>query len=58
MATYRVVIEARAEQELREIPFPFRRQVNQHIYKLKAAPVPAESEVDEATRTITILAIL
>jgi mRNA-degrading endonuclease RelE of RelBE toxin-antitoxin system len=38
MASYRVRILPSAERELIEVAFPFRRQLNQRIMSLKAAP--------------------
>lgn len=38
MASYSVVIVEQAKTEFLSIPFPFRRQVNQRIGKLKADP--------------------
>lgn len=40
MAKYSVRILESAQAELVEIPFPFRRQVNQRIFKLMSAPRP------------------
>ena len=41
MGYYRVEFKASAESDLRGIPFPFRRQINGSIFKLKAHPRPA-----------------
>lgn len=38
MAKYRIEIRERAEADFLAIPFPFRRQVNQRLHKLKADP--------------------
>lgn len=43
MATYSVVILEEAKIEFLAIPFPFRRQLNQLIYKLMAEPRPKGS---------------
>jgi len=47
VAKYRVVIRKEAEAEFLAIPFPFRRQINQRIFKLKDDPRPPESIPDE-----------
>ena len=50
MATFRVVIETRAETEFLTIPFPFRRQLNQVLFKLMSDPRPSASElIDEGS---------
>lgn len=43
MATYSVVIREEAKAEFLTIPFPFRRQLNQLIFKLMAEPRPRGS---------------
>lgn len=45
MASFRIVIAESAQAELMVIPFPFRRQVNQRIVKLKKLAVPPASEL-------------
>ena len=45
MASYSIVIRASAVDELLATPFPFRRQINQRIFKLKADPRPADAEL-------------
>jgi mRNA-degrading endonuclease RelE of RelBE toxin-antitoxin system len=45
MASYRIVITERAVEELRSVPFPFRRQINQKIFKLKLEPRQPASEL-------------
>lgn len=50
MASFNVIIQPSAEHELRECPFPFRRQVVQAIYKLKNNPRPAAAEAIESDR--------
>jgi len=55
MASFRVVIEAVAEQAFRAVPFPFRRQINVQLNKLKADPAPSGSEVvDEGVMRLTV----
>ena len=50
MATYKLVIERRAEGEFLAIPFPFRRQLNQLLFKLLDDPRSAGSElIDEGS---------
>lgn len=43
MALFRVRLSRGAEADLLAVPFPFRRQLNQHILRLKDDPFPAES---------------
>ncbi len=45
MASYSVSLTPRAVEDLREIPFPFRRQINQLFFKLKKNPRPAAAIV-------------
>jgi mRNA-degrading endonuclease RelE of RelBE toxin-antitoxin system len=45
MASFRVEVEADAERDLRAVPFPFRRQINIQLNKLKSDPVPSGSQV-------------
>lgn len=40
MASFNIRFGASAEEELRGVPFPFRRQIIQAIHKLKQTPVP------------------
>lgn len=40
MGSFRIIVQPLAEQQLREAPFPFRRQIIQAIYKLKQDPRP------------------
>ena len=44
MASYSVEIDRDAVDELLAVPFPFRRQINQRIFKLKANPRPERAE--------------
>lgn len=44
MASYKVVYETNVESDLAKVPFPFRRQLVQAIYKLKAVPRPAAAD--------------
>lgn len=44
MASFRIIVQPSADQELREIPFPFRRQIIQAIHKLKIDPIPRDCE--------------
>ena len=43
MATYSVVIREEAKADFLGIPFPFRRQLNELIFKLMAEPRPKGS---------------
>ena len=45
MASYSVVIAESAVEELRAVPFPFRRQLNQQVFKLKSDPRPDDAEL-------------
>jgi mRNA-degrading endonuclease RelE of RelBE toxin-antitoxin system len=45
MGSFKVVIVDAAVEELRSTPFPFRRQINQRITKLKADPFPSAAEL-------------
>ncbi|HYV47191.1 MAG TPA: hypothetical protein VFA20_20170 [Myxococcaceae bacterium] len=55
MASFRVAIEAVAERDLRAVPFPFRRQINIQLNKLKDDPAPSGSEmVDEGVMRLTV----
>jgi len=47
MGSFRVWIQASAEREFRAVPFPFRRQVNVRIGRLRDDPMPADSELVE-----------
>lgn len=47
MARFRVVIEKRAEAEFLAIPFPFRRRLNQLLFKLIENPRLPTSELIE-----------
>ena len=40
MASYKVATKSSVEAELMAIPFPFRRQINQHIMGLRDNPRP------------------
>lgn len=42
--SFRIEIVESAEAELLAVPFPFRRQINQRLSKLKKDPRPAGSE--------------
>ncbi len=50
MASFSVIIQSSAETELRQCPFPFRRQIVQAIYKLKNNPRPSAVEMIESDR--------
>lgn len=45
MASYSVEIAASAVEDLLAVPFPFRRQINQRIHKLKLVPRPGAAQV-------------
>ena len=44
MDLYKVLFARDAESDLRRVPFPLRRQINQRIFRLKAVPVPGEAQ--------------
>jgi hypothetical protein len=46
-ASFSVIFATGVDTDLQSVPFPFRRQINQRIYKLKDAPRPIEAEVIE-----------
>jgi mRNA-degrading endonuclease RelE of RelBE toxin-antitoxin system len=48
MDSYKIRLTREAEAEFRAAPFPFRRQLNQAIFKLKDAPRPPQAELIEA----------
>jgi mRNA-degrading endonuclease RelE of RelBE toxin-antitoxin system len=48
MDSYKIRLARGAEEELRAAPFPFRRQLNQAVFKLKEAPRPPHAELIEA----------
>lgn len=54
MASYRIIITTEAREELHAMPFPFRRQINGRIHKLKNNPRPSDAvsvgEVEERLR--------
>ena len=45
MASYSVAIGETAASDLLTVPFPFRRQINQRIMKLKTNPRPPAAEL-------------
>ncbi len=45
--SFEVVVLPAAVAEFRAIPFPFRRQLNQKIFKLKLIPRPGEAVLVE-----------
>ena len=51
MGSFNVVLENSAEADFRDIPFPFRRQINQRLMRLKEEPRPADAEhISEADK--------
>lgn len=44
MASYKVIILPAAETEFRAVPFPFRRQLNQRLVRLKENPRPPDCQ--------------
>lgn len=51
MAKYRIEIRERAEADFLTIPFPFRRQLNQRLRKLRTDPRSEDAEaVGESER--------
>lgn len=47
MALFEILISESAEDDFLQVPFPFRRQINQRIQKLKADPFPRGREAGE-----------
>ena len=47
MASYSVVFRIEAKAEFFDIPFPFRRQLNQLVFKLMSNPRPPGAELIE-----------
>jgi mRNA-degrading endonuclease RelE of RelBE toxin-antitoxin system len=45
MGSYKIALFPFAESELRAVPFPFRRQINQRIMRLKEDPLPEDAEL-------------
>ena len=45
MGSFRVHVVPSAEPELAAVPFPFRRQVNQRLVRLKQNPRPVDAQV-------------
>ena len=45
MGSFKISLRRSAESELRAAPFPFRRQINQRIMRLKEEPRPADAEL-------------
>lgn len=51
MDSFKILILPSAESEFRAAPFPFRRQINQRIARLKHDPRPPDCErISEAER--------
>lgn len=50
MDSFEVRITVSAEAELRRVPFPFRRQINQRIMALQKTPLPESVESLESNR--------
>ena len=44
MGSFKICLGRSAETELRAVPFPFRRQINQRIMRLKEEPLPEDAE--------------
>ncbi len=45
MGSFKIRFLPAAEREFRAAPFPFRRQINQRIMRLKEDPFPADAEL-------------
>lgn len=45
MGSFKIYFLPAAEKEFRAVPFPFRRQINQRIMRLKEEPFPADAEL-------------
>ena len=45
MVCFKIVLHRSADAEFRAVPFPFRRQLNQRIIRLKEEPRPADAEL-------------
>ena len=55
MGSFRILIKASAEREFRAVPFPFRRQLNIRLSRLKNDPTPVDSElVDGGLRRLRV----
>jgi len=55
MGSFSIIVQPSAEREFHAVPFPFRRQINIQLNKLKDDPVPATSEmVDEGVMRLSV----
>ena len=45
MGSFKIRLRLSAEADLRAAPFPFRRQINQRIIRLKEEPIPENAEL-------------
>jgi mRNA-degrading endonuclease RelE of RelBE toxin-antitoxin system len=45
MGSFRIIFRLTSEAEFRAAPFPFRRQINQRIMRLKDDPLPEDAEL-------------
>ena len=45
MGSFKIRLRRSVEAELRAAPFPFRRQTNQRIMRLKEEPLPEDAEL-------------
>lgn len=51
MGSFKIAVLPSAEREFRAVPFPFRRQINQRVVRLKDDPRPPDCEhLSEAER--------
>jgi hypothetical protein len=55
MASYELRLTIEAWKELVAIPFPFRRQINQRLAKLKIVPRPSGVEVFEDEKHVLVV---
>jgi mRNA-degrading endonuclease RelE of RelBE toxin-antitoxin system len=45
MGSFKIRLHPSVEAEMRAVPFPFRRQINQRIMRLKEEPLPENAEL-------------
>jgi len=45
MDSFKIRLHLSVEAEIQAVPFPFRRQINQRIMRLKGDPLPEDAEL-------------